>query len=68
MRVAQAASERKVLCYVGLIKDGCCLVKMVAVDEHNPLLYKVKNGENALAFYIRLLSINSISTKRLWCR
>ncbi|WGL97831.1 bifunctional aspartate kinase/homoserine dehydrogenase I [Arsenophonus sp. aPb] len=52
IRVAQAAAQGKVLRYVGLIKDGCCQVKMVAVDEHNPL-YKVKNGENALAFYTR---------------
>ena len=37
MRVAQVAAEGKVLRYVGLIKDGRCWVKMVAVDEHNPL-------------------------------
>ncbi|HGJ5857655.1 bifunctional aspartate kinase/homoserine dehydrogenase I [Arsenophonus nasoniae] len=52
IRVAQAAAQGKVLRYVGLIKDGRCQVKVVAVDEHNPL-YKVKDGENALAFYTR---------------
>lgn len=52
IRVSEATAQGKVLRYIGLIKDGFCQVKMVAVDEHNPL-YKVKNGENALAFYTR---------------
>lgn len=45
---AQANSQ--VLRYVGEIKDGKCKVKVLAVDESNPL-YAVKNGENALAIH-----------------
>ncbi|HBV89634.1 MAG TPA: bifunctional aspartate kinase/homoserine dehydrogenase I, partial [Pantoea sp.] len=52
-RVAQAQSEGKVLRYVGVIEEGgVCKVKIDAVDGNDPL-YKVKNGENALAFYSR---------------
>ncbi|CDG16483.1 bifunctional aspartate kinase/homoserine dehydrogenase I [Xenorhabdus doucetiae] len=51
-RVKEAAEQEKVLRYVGLIEQGRCTVKMVAVDGNDPL-YKVKNGENALAFYTR---------------
>ncbi|KAB7898443.1 bifunctional aspartate kinase/homoserine dehydrogenase I [Rouxiella sp. S1S-2] len=51
-RVADAAAEGKVLRYVGAIDEGRCSVKIVAVDGNDPL-YKVKNGENALAFYSR---------------
>lgn len=52
-RVAQAQNEGKVLRYVGVIKEGgVCKVKIDAVDGNDPL-YKVKNGENALAFYSR---------------
>jgi aspartokinase/homoserine dehydrogenase 1 len=37
--------------YVGNIEeDGVCRVKIAEVDGNDPL-YKVKNGENALAFY-----------------
>lgn len=37
--------------YVGNIEeDGVCRVKIDAVDGNDPL-FKVKNGENALAFY-----------------
>jgi aspartokinase/homoserine dehydrogenase 1 len=37
--------------YVGNIEeDGTCRVKIAAVDGNDPL-FKVKNGENALAFY-----------------
>lgn len=50
-RVTQAHNEGNVLRYVGNIEDdGVCRVKIAAVDGNNPL-YKVKNGENALAFY-----------------
>ena len=50
-RVAKARDEGKVLRYVGNIEeDGVCRVKVAAVDGNDPL-YKVKNGENALAFY-----------------
>ncbi|WP_413112997.1 bifunctional aspartate kinase/homoserine dehydrogenase I [Thaumasiovibrio sp. DFM-14] len=49
---AQAASEGKVLRYVGEIVDGRCVVKVVAVDGDDPM-YKIKDGENALAFYSR---------------
>ncbi|WP_237386830.1 bifunctional aspartate kinase/homoserine dehydrogenase I [Xenorhabdus sp. Sc-CR9] len=51
-RAADAAEQGKVLRYVGLIEQGRCTVKIVAVDGNDPL-YKVKNGENALAFYTR---------------
>ncbi|SFU86180.1 bifunctional aspartate kinase/homoserine dehydrogenase I [Xenorhabdus koppenhoeferi] len=51
-RAADAAEQGKVLRYVGLIEQGRCMVKIVAVDGNDPL-YKVKNGENALAFYTR---------------
>ncbi|MBI6549058.1 bifunctional aspartate kinase/homoserine dehydrogenase I [Xenorhabdus lircayensis] len=51
-RVADAAEQGKVLRYVGLIEEGRCTVKVVAVDDNDPLC-KVKNGENALAFYTR---------------
>ena len=51
-RVAEATAEGKVLRYVGAIEEGRCKVKIDAVDGNDPL-YKVKNGENALAFYSR---------------
>ncbi|WP_347253297.1 bifunctional aspartate kinase/homoserine dehydrogenase I [Leminorella grimontii] len=51
-RVQAAAKEGKVLRYVGMIEDGQCRVKIDAVDDNDPL-FKVKNGENALAFYTR---------------
>ncbi|MBN6711640.1 bifunctional aspartate kinase/homoserine dehydrogenase I [Haemophilus haemoglobinophilus] len=51
-RVAKAQAEGKVLRYVGQIEEGKCKVSIVAVDGDDPL-YKVKNGENALAFYTR---------------
>ncbi|WP_017800556.1 bifunctional aspartate kinase/homoserine dehydrogenase I [Winslowiella toletana] len=52
-RVAAAAAEGKVLRFVGAIEEGgICKVKIDAVDGNDPL-YKVKNGENALAFYSR---------------
>lgn len=46
----QARAQGKVLRYVGRIEHGQCLVKMQAVDSDDPL-FKVKEGENALAFY-----------------
>ncbi|HDR1022943.1 TPA: bifunctional aspartate kinase/homoserine dehydrogenase I [Pasteurella multocida] len=51
-RVAKAKAEGKVLRYVGQLENGQCKVSIVEVDEDDPL-YKVKNGENALAFYTR---------------
>ncbi|CAJ0991159.1 bifunctional aspartate kinase/homoserine dehydrogenase I [Pantoea sp. Nvir] len=52
-RVAKARNEGKVLRFVGIIEEGgICKVKIEAVDSNDPL-YKVKNGENALAFYSR---------------
>ena len=44
-----AREQGKVLRYVGSIADGKCRVSIQAVDENDPL-YKVKDGENALAF------------------
>ena len=49
---AKAAEEGKVLRYVGEIVDGQCRVSIVAVDENDPM-FKIKDGENALAFYSR---------------
>ena len=52
-RVAKARDEGKVLRFVGAIEEGgVCKVKIDAVDGNDPL-FKVKNGENALAFYSR---------------
>ncbi|OCG02128.1 bifunctional aspartate kinase/homoserine dehydrogenase I [Gilliamella sp. wkB112] len=48
----QAAKSGKVLRYVGSIENNQCSVKIEMVDSEDPL-YKVKNGENALAFYTR---------------
>ncbi|MGR3807579.1 bifunctional aspartate kinase/homoserine dehydrogenase I [Pasteurella testudinis] len=51
-RVADATAKGQVLRYVGRLDHGKCKVSIAAVDGDNPL-YKVKNGENALAFYTR---------------
>jgi aspartokinase/homoserine dehydrogenase 1 len=50
--VEQAQSQGKVLRYVGEIIDGRCRVRIAQVDEDDPM-FKIKNGENALAFYSR---------------
>lgn len=47
--VENARREGKVLRYVGTIKDGVCECGVKAVDENDPL-YRVRGGENALAF------------------
>lgn len=52
VKAKQAEQAGKVLRYVGSINDNHCSVKIEAVDGDDPL-YKVKNGENALAFYTR---------------
>lgn len=49
---ATAAKEDKVLRYVGEIDHGKCNVKIVAVNPDDPM-FKIKDGENALAFYSR---------------
>ncbi|PPI86573.1 bifunctional aspartate kinase/homoserine dehydrogenase I [Candidatus Pantoea edessiphila] len=50
-RVAKAHTCGNVLRFVGSIeKGGVCKVKIDEVGAQNPL-YKIKNGENALAFY-----------------
>ncbi|MDH2924129.1 aspartate kinase [Nicoletella semolina] len=54
-KVEQATACGKVLRYVGSIENGKCKVAIKAVDSDDPL-YKVKNGENALAFYTRYYS------------
>ncbi|WP_032092230.1 bifunctional aspartate kinase/homoserine dehydrogenase I [Necropsobacter rosorum] len=51
-RVENARAQGKVLRYVGQIENGQCKVSVLEVDGDDPL-YKVKNGENALAFYTR---------------
>jgi len=51
-KIQQAAKQHKVLRYVGSIEAGKCKVSIESVDENDPL-YKVKAGENALAFYSR---------------
>lgn len=54
-RVDAAKAEDKVLRYVGSITGDKCRVAIEAVDENHPL-YKVKDGENALAFLTRYYS------------
>ncbi|MGF1869808.1 bifunctional aspartate kinase/homoserine dehydrogenase I [Photobacterium indicum] len=49
---ADAAKEGKVLRYVGEIDQGKCFVKIAAVNPDDPM-FKIKDGENALAFYSR---------------
>lgn len=51
-RVEAAKAESKVLRYVGSITGDKCRVAIEAVNENHPL-YKVKDGENALAFLTR---------------
>lgn len=48
----KAKAEDKVLRYIGKIEDGRCQVKVQMVEAHDPL-HRVKDGENALAFYSR---------------
>lgn len=50
--LAEAQKEGKVLRYVGEIADGKCRVRIAQVDENDPM-FKIKDGENALAFYSR---------------
>ncbi|UVK78656.1 MAG: fused aspartate kinase/homoserine dehydrogenase 1 [Sodalis sp. Ffu] len=51
-RQVTAQAEGRVLRYVGSIDQGRCQVKIEAVDANDPL-FKVKDGENALAFFTR---------------
>ena len=52
-QLAQEATESgKVLRYVGEINEGKCMVKIITVDGDDPM-FKIKDGENALAFYSR---------------
>ncbi len=51
-KIKQAVEQHKVLRYVGSIEAGKCRVSVEAVDDSDPL-FKVKEGENALAFYSR---------------
>lgn len=51
-KVENATARGNVLRYVGKIENGKCKVSIQEVDGDDPL-YKVKNGENALAFYTR---------------
>ncbi|MFZ6084803.1 bifunctional aspartate kinase/homoserine dehydrogenase I, partial [Glaesserella parasuis] len=54
-RVENATACGNVLRYVGSIENGKCRVAIKEVNGDDPL-YKVKNGENALAFYTRYYS------------
>ncbi|QLB41134.1 bifunctional aspartate kinase/homoserine dehydrogenase I [Mannheimia pernigra] len=54
-RVEAAKAEGKVLRYVGSITGTKCRVAIETVDDNHPL-YKVKDGENALAFLTRYYS------------
>ncbi|QLB20238.1 bifunctional aspartate kinase/homoserine dehydrogenase I [Vespertiliibacter pulmonis] len=51
-KVQEATACNQVLRYVGTIENGKCTVSIKSVGGDDPL-YKVKNGENALAFYTR---------------
>lgn len=53
--IKNATACNKVLRYVGTINKGKCKVAIKEVDPEDPL-YKVKNGENALAFYTHYYS------------
>lgn len=48
----QAKQAGKVLRYIGEITQGKCRVRMQMVNEDDPM-FKIKEGENALAFYSR---------------
>ena len=48
-QMADAKSKGETLRYVGTIENGKCRVGISRVNEEDPL-YKVKDGENALAF------------------
>ncbi len=48
--VQKAKDKGEVLRYVGAIEQHRCQVKIISVDQEDPL-YRVKDGENALAFY-----------------
>lgn len=48
-KVQKAKAQGKVLRYVASIKDGVCSCKVMAVGASDPL-FKVRGGENALAF------------------
>jgi aspartokinase/homoserine dehydrogenase 1 len=50
--VDQARQQGRVLRYVAEICTGRCQVRLAMVDENDPM-FKVKDGENALAFYSR---------------
>ncbi|MFM2484743.1 bifunctional aspartate kinase/homoserine dehydrogenase I [Celerinatantimonas yamalensis] len=50
--VASAQEQHKVLRYIGEINDGHCTVRIKMIDGADPL-QRVKDGENALAFYSR---------------
>ncbi|EKO3791238.1 bifunctional aspartate kinase/homoserine dehydrogenase I [Vibrio metschnikovii] len=50
--VDQARQQGRVLRYVAEICAGRCQVRLAMVDENDPM-FKVKDGENALAFYSR---------------
>ncbi|VFP85786.1 Bifunctional aspartokinase/homoserine dehydrogenase 1 [Buchnera aphidicola (Cinara pseudotaxifoliae)] len=52
-QINKAKNEKKVLRFVGTIKNnGSCNIKIKAVDNKNPLYY-VKNGENIFVFYTK---------------
>ncbi len=53
--IEKATACNKVLRYVGSISNGKCKVFIKEVESNDPL-YKVKNGENALAFYTHYYS------------
>ena len=52
LALPQLKQKAKYCVMLEKISEGKCKVSIVAVDLNNPL-YKVKDGENALAFYTR---------------
>ncbi|AEH39720.1 aspartokinase I / homoserine dehydrogenase I [Buchnera aphidicola (Cinara tujafilina)] len=53
LRFQKAKKRKKVLRFVGTIKNtGECNVKIIAVSQKNPL-YNIKNGENILIFHTK---------------
>lgn len=64
-KVAHAREAGKVLRYVGVIEEGRCKVQISAVGGNDPL-FKVKDGENALAFYSQYYQPLPLGAARLW--
>lgn len=52
IKIKQAHTLGCVLRYIGNIRQGKCFVQVESIDDSHPL-FKVKDGENALAFFTK---------------